>query len=285
MNISNPLTAELLDDVRQTVKDGGTDAALSLSLSGVTLGAALEWVCWLATQPPRTDAERRLRQSWLNAHSLLQEASYVFNNQGANFRPSAIHGAPQYEFRGIRAARDTTCDEWQLFVERFRRSLVQAEFSPALARSVTKCLSEMSDNLVQHSGESDATPARGLVGFQVRPRCFSFGVADIGRGVLKSLRTNPRHLTLGNARQALDAAIREAATRRPDEVAGDGFRQMHRWLADLNGVLRFRSDDSSLSLEGKGVLRRASTLATPFLGGFQVSVVCSLDELPINVSL
>jgi hypothetical protein len=112
--------------------------------------------------------------------------------------------------------------------------------------------------------------------YSVGRRTMTFAVADLGRGVLASLRTNPAWAALTSSREALVRAIRDRASRRTSVPKGGGFDQVHRALADLNGVLRFRSGDAALILDGRGRDRQITASDSPAMAGFQISVTCAI---------
>ena len=169
--------------------------------------------------------------------------------------------------------------DWLLFLDRFRRSLRDNGFSNSLSAALSKALGEMTDNVVQHSG------TRGVAVFHVGERWTSWGVADIGRGVLNSLKTNPKWHRLAGSQEALLAVWRDGATRRVSPTRGDGFRQVELSLASLNGRLRFRSGDAVLVLDGTHGTPKSIVRANPELAGVQVSATCALDFIPEKISI
>jgi hypothetical protein len=129
----------------------------------------------------------------------------------------------------------------------------------------------MADNVVEHSILGDAP--RGIVAYEVAPEFFGFAVADVGQGVLASLRSNPAHLDIGTDADALLAAVTGGASRRVGEPSGRGFADLLRALADLNAVVSCRSGAARLTLDGRGAgNRKASPRNSPRMKGFQLSV-------------
>jgi hypothetical protein len=167
---------------------------------------------------------------------------------------------------------------WEQCLERFRRSLRDnGKFPAKLAAGLAGTFEEMVSNLLEHSGADEQHPAPGVVGYKVGLRRMTFAVADVGRGVLASLRTNPRWTALTNSLDALIAAICEQATSKHWLSHGDGFRQVHKTLADLSGTLRFRSGDGVLTLDGRGTARQRVKSRAAAAEGFQLAVSCALD--------
>jgi hypothetical protein len=131
----------------------------------------------------------------------------------------------------------------------------------------------MADNVYQHSGG-----ARGFAVFHFDDKRVSWCVADVGQGVLGSLRSSERWSHLQTAREALVAVWHDRATRRPGVRSGDGFRQVERSLAALNGHLRFRTDDAVLELAGGNGALRPSSRTNPRLPGLQIAATCALGD-------
>jgi hypothetical protein len=173
----------------------------------------------------------------------------------------------------IESEGDVVGTDWALFQDRFRRSATRHGFSSSLGAALSRALAEMADNVYQHAGG-----ARGLAVFQFDHKRASWCVADVGQGVLASLRSNERWSHLQTARDALVAVWHDGATRRQDARTGDGFRQVERSLAALNGHLRFRTGDAVLELAGANGALRSSSRTNPMLPGLQISAACALGD-------
>jgi len=142
--------------------------------------------------------------------------------------------------------------------------------SSGKARGLVAALHEMVDNVLEHAGLGDEP--RGLVAYAVTEADLCFAVADLGRGVVASLRENPANHGITTDADALRAAITSGASRRSG-AAGTGFSDLIRALADLEGQLSFRSGASRLMLDGRGNASRVATLSnSPPMPGFQLSV-------------
>jgi hypothetical protein len=96
----------------------------------------------------------------------------------------------------------------------------------------------MVDNVWLHSDEAQP----GLLAYQVRRRKFAFSVADMGIGILTSLRKNPDYQSLSSSMDAIRKAIQPGVTRL--DYGGLGFTQLINALADLWGNARIRSGGS-----------------------------------------
>jgi anti-sigma regulatory factor (Ser/Thr protein kinase) len=163
-------------------------------------------------------------------------------------------------------------DEWDYFAGRFDASARSVGFSFDAAAKLHLALYEMTENAVIHA----ETPAI-LVGYHASPGKVLFCVADIGIGVLASLRKNPAFSGLKLHNEAIRAALQDGATSRlPREGGGGfGFRQVFTSLADQWGSLRFRSREGCVTMEGTDCdANRGGLTHPPPLPGFQVTVCC-----------
>jgi hypothetical protein len=249
----------------------------SISPSGITLGALMELVCaWWTWARDGQKAGASVVEAWSAYLPDLREANGLLNDE----RPrcaAELFGAPRKELWALRRAEDLWGDEALLFQERFRRSLKVNGFGGRLSLAISKAMQEMADNVLQHSGRDEYRPAPGLLGYQVEQQWMSYAVADVGRGVLSSLKTNPKWSSLSSSKDALTAAVLNDATRRADAPNGNGFDQVKRSLIDLGGRLRFRTGSAWLSLAENGRdARRITVGSCERIVGFQLVVSCSL---------
>ena len=259
----------------------------SVVTDGISVGAALELACchWMY----RTDGNgpaAALVRAWSDRHAVLRDAIVALDHRGV--RPvgdDVVFGAPRFEVCPVPLADQWQDDQWVMFQDRFRRTLVANGFPPRLATAMSRAMAEMSDNVTQHSGPDRSQQANGVVAFHGAERRMAFAVADVGRGVLNSLRTNPRWASLQSSGDALVVAVNDGATSRVEEAQGEGFRIVLNALADLNGHLRFRSGGGSFTLDGGGEARQSVKSFVPETVGFQLSVTCSLDAADFEMFL
>ncbi len=238
----------------------------SFQFSGIELGAALELAA--AATLDRDPTIRSLVDAWSRRDERLDGAQRAFAGISTNAEPWS---APTLEFGALRNAGDLIAMQGRFF-DRFTRSLKTHGFDH-LAAGIAKSLFDMADNVIQHSGNDTAHAAVGAVGYEVGDRCCVFAIADVGRGVLASLVTNPSWSKLTSAADALDAAVRQGASRRVGQGPGQGFSELHRALADLSGTLRFATGEAILKLEGDDPHRRVAVLSSrPVLGGSQLTI-------------
>jgi hypothetical protein len=196
--------------------------------------------------------------------------------RSGNAMAEDIHGTRTVEFYRLRTRDDGINQQYQLFRERFVRSLRRSNFPKEFSYALVGAFGEMSDNIIQHS-KRESDEYSGLVGYNVADNYMAFGVVDVGRGVLASLSTSPIWKHVGTARDALRLAVCENASRRTDHPQGDGFRTVFKSMVDRNSVLRFRTDDALLTIGDGGSHRQAVELCSPMLLGLQLSVCCALN--------
>lgn len=136
-------------------------------------------------------------------------------------------------------------------------------------------LGELIGNIEDHS-EAVGT---GLAVFSLHNRSFEFVVADQGIGALNSLRKCSEHSDLGDHGAALGAMIETGVSRFGAGTGhGNGFRPIFEKLADMRGLLRFRSGGYALTLDGRfGNRINLQVSLKPCLSGFFASVLCHLQ--------
>lgn len=239
----------------------------------VTLAAAVELACTIAAGGAERAALGVAAERWFGGLSLWRAMNDWLVEGARPTRPANAMSSPISELWPIENADDVAGTDWVLFQDRFRRAATHHGFSSSLGAALSRALAEMADNVHQHAGG-----ARGLAVFHFDDRRVAWCVADIGQGMLDSLRSSARWAHLGSARDALRAVWYDGATRRPEARSGDGFRQVERSLAALNGRLRFRTGDDVLELVGAGGALRPTARTTPALPGLQIAATCALGE-------
>jgi hypothetical protein len=106
----------------------------------------------------------------------------------------------------------------------------------------------------------------------------SFSIADAGRGVLASLKENAIWANLSDSRGALLAILQKHASRRSGMGEGEGFKEVYRSIANLNGLVEVRSHDGRATLTNQGGGRQIREGFIGFAPGFQLSICCSVRE-------
>ena len=109
---------------------------------------------------------------------------------------------------------------------------------------------------------------------------FEFVVSDRGVGVLETLRTCPAYSHVADHGKALMLALTDGVSRfGPNTGHGSGFRPIFNGLANLKGLLRFRSGDHALTLDGtSSALTTAKPTQKTAISGFIAWVTCKTES-------
>lgn len=178
----------------------------------------------------------------------------------------------------IMTSRDPKLEEpvqWVQFCRKAQEAAELAALPKELAQGLVGAVRELETNIHEHSGRAHD----GLIAFRSTATEFEFVVADSGSGVLAGLQGTARYAFLTDAGIALKTALADGQSRLLDVDPGRGFgyHELFVNLANLNGELRFRSDDHALTIDGSGpALPRAQLAQKARLQGFVISVVCTL---------
>ena len=191
---------------------------------------------------------------WLKAagHELpqLQAASRLAGLQRALRARHAWTDAnnPRAGFIRVRRAQtDAQNLDWVSFLFGFSRAARNSGLSKPMASQLTGVVKEMEDNVHWHSEQ----PRSGLVAYLSHDSMFEFVVADAGRGVLASLRSAPEFSSLNDHGTALEVAIGTGSSRfGSDTGRGWGFNDLTVGVANANSLIRLRSGDHLLELDG-----------------------------------
>jgi hypothetical protein len=272
------LTAADLDKVKQLVSDGSSKKLELLSLEKMTLGAVVELCCaaWEWRSSKNTLGTKVFTSLLAQYPSLLDVWSALNGTRNAILTDRGVFDALPTGFFPLLSKDDVKDDLFGLFLMRFSRAMTGAGFGVELSRAIAAAFGEMADNVCQHSAQEGCAP--GLALYKVDQGIMAYAVGDIGQGILSSLRKSLKWQNLKSHKEALYAAVQENATSREDALEGTGFRQVHKSLAFYNGVLRFRSGNSTLAIRGDNVPKTAFQQNVPLAGGFQVSVTCTIGK-------
>lgn len=216
----------------------------------------------------------------LSALSAGQERTMLDRAQSAGMRGSGAYVAVGESFAGfIQTDRVHTVEgspelelRWQDFRNKARQAAERC-FPKTVAQGFIGVMSELEENIHLHSGR----PKDGVVAFRGSPEAFEFVVADSGMGMLASLQSSPDYRDLADTGKALMMSLQDGVSRlsHVEPHRGYGFRNLFRNLANLNGALRFRSDDQAVVIDGIAPeLARARLVQLPRLRGFCASIVC-----------
>lgn len=267
------ITAKEVDILRHLAEQGGLLRLDDNQASQLTLGAKFEFVCAIDAWQSRgnsTLASEGQRLAAADPHL----AAIMVSMMSGTAQAVEPFAAPAFEVQPTPCGPNAP--DYHLFCNRFYKSLVEnGQFDPTLAKKLAGALGEMIDNVIQHSGSRRELPARGIMAYTVTAQTMAYAVADVGQGVLASLRTNPTWSGLATASDALKAAVESGASSRHG-IAGTGFKTAIRAIADLSGTLRFRTDNAALTIDGKSAAGRLGLRSSsPRLPGLQVSIDCA----------
>jgi len=158
-------------------------------------------------------------------------------------------GATSGFIRIRRQQEDVEHVGWLGFLTMFDRAARASGLSKALSSQLTGVVKEMEDNVHLHSERASS----GLVAFVAHPGMFEFVVLDRGIGVLTSLQKAPEFAGLGDHGTALQLAVSDGNSRYgPGAGHGHGFSDLTVGVANSNALIRFRSGDHLLELDGRG---------------------------------
>jgi hypothetical protein len=141
------------------------------------------------------------------------------------------------------------------FQDQFRIALRNQGMDAAFASGLAGALHEMVSNSVEHAN----SPVRPVACFEVGQRAWTFGVVDVGRGVLASLRENPDYADLRSETDALTRALQPGVSRFREGGRGTGFTTVFKALVDRRTTLRFRSGGASARWEGQNATDQTIT--------------------------
>lgn len=160
---------------------------------------------------------------------------------------------------------------WVAFSHSFQKA-AERLFPKKIAQGFTGAMIEIEENIHIHSERA----VDGIVGYRVTSTEFEFSVMDSGIGILNSMNKSPDY-DISDAGTAIKLALSDgqSSLRYQDPGRGYGFRNLFIGLANLNGELRFRSGDHSLTIEGTSVsLVTARLSQKTYTNGFAASVIC-----------
>ena len=250
------LTLEALDDISRVLFAGANYTGGSLPAT--QLIPYLEWY-WLASHhklPP------------LRAQSAGLIAIQSAMNTGLAF---SLADQPRAGFiRVRRASADHENPGWLAFLERFRRYGREAGLTAGFSDQLAGVAVEMEQNIHDHSGHASS----GVVAFLSHKDVFEFVVLDFGSGVLDSLRTNEEFTNLSDHNAALLCAVGVRNSRYGTMTGrGFGFVDLMGAIANSRALIRLRSGDGLLAMDGTGTDRIPFEKAQRAVGqGFMIAV-------------
>jgi anti-sigma regulatory factor (Ser/Thr protein kinase) len=175
------------------------------------------------------------------------------------------------EFLSLRGEAQLASKEVELFEIRFNRSAQSVGISSGVSDQLQVALHEMIENAIIHS-ECEVQP---LAGYSIANGCAQFCVADVGIGVLASLRKCSDYHHIHRHKDAIRAALHDGTTRFGHQKGGFGFHEVFKALIEQWGAVRFRSGEGCISMNGSHLNADAGREHfPPLMAGFQASVAC-----------
>jgi anti-sigma regulatory factor (Ser/Thr protein kinase) len=270
----NWLTVGSVTDIQYAVQANRAVRSKIESLQGATLPALIEYKCLVWS---RTVVLPPLPPTIEHSDLGIALASLEMRiRAGCQARPTDMptlqgHSA---EFTLLSHKEQLLCDPWALFEARLNRSATMAGFSRPISDLLQGALHEMAENSLLHSNSSFPV----IVGYHALNGFIQFCVADIGIGVLGSLRTCGDYSGLKTHAEAIRNALHDGVTRFGRQRGGFGFRPVFKAVVSEWGLLRFRSGEGCITIDGKGCdADSGKESSLPFLPGFQVTVSCRTD--------
>jgi hypothetical protein len=271
------LTVALVEEIHRAVLRGRDVAGVVAGLKACTLPGLLEYSCLRLAGGDDSvpDLPQRITASDLGQALQAIPSSLGLGSGGPQQHPQRRLDPRPAEFLALRTEADLRGEGWDLFAGRFEASARSVGFPFDAAARLQMALYEMTENAVIHAEAPEV-----LVGFHASQGKALFCVADVGIGVLASLRKNTAFSGLKLHNEAIRAALQDGATSRCSEEGGGGFgfRQVFTALADQWGSLRFRSGEGCVTMEGTDCdANQGSITHPPALPGFQVSICCRIE--------
>lgn len=177
-----------------------------------------------------------------------------------------------FEFQPLADSSEIAALLWRAFKNRLSNAAFKAGFDKDTSKGLAGAFGELEDNARLHSNNVPSV----IVGYRWRAGEFEMVVADMGIGVLQSLKRHPDYQHLNDDGTALRTALSSGETRfGRGSGHGTGFDTVFRNLASMQGFLRFRSGDQSLELSGVSpTLIDAKLKQRAYFQGFLVSITC-----------
>lgn len=277
------LSVELVETIQSLVRKNQSVAGIVGALETVTLPGLFEYCCLqFHLREAIPQLPERISQAPLG-RALLE----ILPALGPPSEGPSKHAVRNLSVRPVECCTISTTMqlheslEWEGFCHRFELAARDANFTKVAAINLHSALFEMAENVVIHS----RSPLPALVGYAVTEGMAIFTVADVGMGVLQSLRAAPKYSHLTEAVDAIQLALQSGVTSRIDEQGGFGFNSVFKALAEQWGQLRFRSGNGCITMDGTHLeADKSRRHFPPPLPGFQVTVCCRADPPPPSLT-
>jgi len=224
-------------------------------LTDLTLAAGIEHLVWRITHPVADETIQDALWDILTASRWPSTNAHNTTNGGIG----VLILPRQCNLLWLREIEST-----------LRGHMTDMGFTPKTAKALTGATSEILNNVWQHAH----TPGPSLLAYHREPTRINIGVADIGIGVLQSLRMNPTYASFTTSMAALKKAMAVGVSSVQEEGRGYGFDTVLRAVADQWGAVRLRTGQAILEFRGTTDVRAATTGYGVELPGLQVVFTC-----------
>lgn len=261
------------------MNNGSSVRSVIGGLRGTTLPGIMEYGClrWAFERTDLSPLPESILSSTIGEALNAVSSALGVRSSGPSAQPIRRLDCRPVEFITISTEEDLSNEAWEHFAIRFNRSARHVGFPKLVGDGLQGALQEMAENAVIHSRSSVST----LVGYRVMQGVAQFCVADVGIGVLESLRGCPDFKHLRLHADAIQEALRDGVTRFGEKRGGLGFRAVFKALAANWGLLRFRSGSGCITMDGSGLDADEGVVQfPPALPGFQVTITCRTSDSP-----
>jgi hypothetical protein len=272
------LTVDLVEGIHAAALAGKHHraGAAVAGLQDVTLPGLVEYLC-LRYAKGRTlrlaAVPQRINESVVGAALCEVPCAFGLRTHGGFRHRTSVNPLPA-EFFVLHQKADFLGHPYRLFETRWARACERLGLRHQTG-AMQLAMSAMTENALLHAKSKVAV----LVGYQVLDHAALFTVADVGRGVLASLRSSAEFQNLAHSRDALRLALRDGVSCL-GRGNGYGFHQVFKALANQFGTLRFRTGNVCIVMDGTQFEADLGTESYPEpLPGFQVTVCCR-REIP-----
>jgi len=276
---ANWLTVDVVEDLQHAIAGGKSVSDALANLKRTTLPGIMEYGCLRHAVGPKVLPllPEAVAQSRLGC--ALQAVKWRLRSRNTGVPKISLKSidTQSEEFFVLEKQSDLQQDDWKLFAARLTRSAEAVGFSYDQASLILAALIEMAENAVIHA--ECAEPR--LVGYRVMTGIAQFCVADVGRGVLASLRSCLDYVDIAHDGPAIRKALQDGISRYGRGRGGFGFHPIFKALTAQWGRLRFRSGGGCITMDGTGLdADKGQEHFPPAMPGFQVTVTCALDGSP-----
>jgi hypothetical protein len=271
------LTVKLVEGLHLAAIRGFNDRVRSIvsNLQDASMPGLVEYQCLRRSTCDTLDLPalpEQVRRSVVGRALGEVDSPYGMRTSGrffynSNLQPSAA------EFFHLRTVEDYVGHEYRLFETRWGKAGERIGLR-SLSSLLQLALSAMCENGVLHAKCSDGI----LAGYRLKTDSVLFSVADTGRGVLGSLKTNPHYSNLIHHVDALREALKFGVS--CTDTGGTGFYQVFKALTGQHGTIRFRTGNACITMDGRNFQEDLGNITYPeTMQGFQVTVCCRRSNI------